>query len=237
MNDFMYNFLHDPLTSLLVTLVAFYGFGFVQKRFGGHSMLNPVVWAIVVCVCFVRFSGISYETYNMDGAGIIHFLLGPVTVALAVPLYRLLSMIKMDAKAILVTISAACILSAFSAFGVMVIMGVSEEMRSAVMSKSVTAPIAIDIARKIGTAPSLAVLFVFATNIPWILFTSFIFKSIRMKDERSQGLALGTVCHGLGVARAFQVSEVCGTYAVIGMSVMGILSGIVLPILILSFLL
>jgi len=229
-------FLADPLTSLLVTLIAFYGFGIVQKRFGGHAMLNPVVWAILVCVFFIQLSGVSYEQY-MDGAGVIHFLLGPVTVALAVPLYRLLSTIAKDARAILVTVGIAVILSAFSAFGVMAVMGASQDMQLAVTSKSVTAPIAIEIANKIGTPSSLAVLFVFATNIPWILFTGLIFKSMRIKDERSQGLALGTVCHGLGVARAFQISQVCGTYSVIGMSLMGILSGILLPILIILFVL
>ena len=232
----MNTILQDPLTSLFITLVAFYGFGLVQKRFGGHSMLNPVVWAIVVCVCFLSFSGISYDTY-MQGAGIIHFLLGPVTVALAVPLYRLIGKISQDARAILITILAACLISAFSAFGIMVLMGASEEMRLAVTSKSVTAPIAIEIANKIGTPSSLAVLFVFATNIPWLLLTSFVFRAIRMKDQRAQGIALGTVCHGLGVARAFQVSELCGTYAVIGMSLMGIISGILLPILIIAFVL
>lgn len=232
----MTDILQNPLTSLLVTLCAFYAFGAVQKKFGGHSMLNPVVWAIVVCVCFVTFSGISYETY-MEGAGIIHFLLGPVTVALAVPLYRLMGMISRDAKAILITILIACLLSAFSAFAVMAWMGAAQDMQLAVTSKSVTAPIAIEIAKKIGTPSSLAVLFVFSTNIPWILLTGFIFKGIRMKDERAQGLALGTVCHGLGVARAFQVSELCGTYSVIGMSLMGIISGILLPILILFFVL
>jgi len=226
----------DPLTSLLITLCAFYGFGLIQKRLGGHAMLNPVVWAIIVCVCFIQFSGVSYESY-MDGAGVIHFLLGPVTVALAIPLYRLMGMISRDAKAIMFTMIVAAVLSAFSAFEIMSVMGADMDMQLAVTSKSVTAPIAIEIANKIGTPASLAVLFVFATNIPWLLFTGLIFKSIGMQDEKSQGLALGTVCHGLGVARAFQISEKCGTYSVIGMSLMGIISGIILPILIIAFVL
>ena len=177
----------------------------------------------------------------MEGAGFIHFLLGPVTVALAVPLYRLLSTIQADARAILLSVGGAVLLSAFSAMAIMVFMGASQDMQLAVTSKSVTAPIAIEIANKIGTPESLAVLFVFATNIPWLLMTGYVFKALRIKDDeasqRAQGLALGTVCHGLGVARAFQISQTCGTYAVIGMSLMGILSGILLPILILSFIL
>ncbi|MFK7839695.1 MAG: LrgB family protein [Bdellovibrionales bacterium] len=236
----MTDILSDPLVSLFITLLAFYGFGHIQKRFGGHSMLNPVVWAIIVCVCFIQLVGISYDEY-MQGAGIIHFLLGPVTVALAVPLYRLLGMIKKDARALLITVFCAALISAFSAYAVMVFMDAHQDMQLAITSKSVTAPIAIEIANKIGTPESLAVLFVFATNIPWLLLTGFVFKAMRMKDDdlshQAQGLALGTVCHGLGVARAFQISEICGTYSVIGMSIMGIISGVVLPILIIMFVL
>ena len=225
--------LAHPLTSLLVTLGSFSGFSWLQKRAGGHAALNPVVWAIITCVCFIHFSGIGYETY-MDGAAPVHFLLGPVTVALAVPLYRLIDIIRKDAPAILLAIGFACLFSAASAMGIAGMMMASEEMRLAIASKSVTAPIAIEIAEKIGTPSSLAVLFVFMTNIPWLLFTGFLFKALRVKDERTQGLALGTVCHGLGAARAFQIGETAGTYAVIGMSLMGIFSGLLLPFLILK---
>ena len=67
--------------------------------------------------------------------------------------------------------------------------------------------------------------------------TGFLFKMVRMEDKHAQGLALGVTCHGLGVARAFQISKSCGTYAVMGMSLMGIISGILLPTLITMFLL
>lgn len=231
MMDFL---IEHPLTSLLVTLLSFHIFGIIQKRAGGHALLNPVVWAIVVCVCFIKASGISYEAY-MDGAGIIHFLLGPVTVALAVPLYRLSAMIRRDAKAILPAILVGCLVAAFSAMAIVYVMGGAQDMQLAIVSKSVTVPIAIDIAGKIGAAESLAVFFVFSTNIPWIILMGYVFKALSVRDERAQGLALGTTCHGLGVARAFQISEICGTYSVIGMSLMGIISGVILPILILRF--
>ncbi|MGH1399252.1 MAG: LrgB family protein [Alphaproteobacteria bacterium] len=232
----MAEILSNPLTSLLVTLCAFYGFSEIQKRAGGHSMLNPVVWAIIICVAFVSVSGISYEGY-MEGAGVIHFLLGPVTVALAVLLYRLLYDIAKDAKAIVITLLVGCLLSAFGAMALVMWLGGSEEIQLAILSKSVTAPIAIGIAQKIGTAESLAVLFVFATNIPWLLLSVPILKAIGVKDEESQGIALGTVCHGLGVAQAFQIGKRCGTYAVIGMSLMGIFSGVLIPVLVLIFVL
>lgn len=226
--------LSHPLTSLFVVLGSFAVVSAIQKKAGGHAALNPVVWAIIICVAFIQLSGISYDTF-MNGAYPVHFLLGPVTVALAVPLYRLMKTIKRDVRAILIAIGFGCLFSAFSAMAIAAMMMASEELQLAVTSKSVTAPIAIEIARKIGTPESLAVLFVFATNIPWLLFSGLFFKIGGIKDERAKGLALGTVCHGLGAARAFQISEKAGTYSVIGMSVMGILSGLLLPIIILTF--
>ena len=228
--------LNNPLTSLLLTLCAFYGFSLVQARFRGHSLLNPAIWAIFVCVLFVSLSGVSYETY-MDGAGIIHFLLGPATVAFAVPLYRILADIAKDARTFLITVLVACLFSAFGAMAIVALLGGTEDLQLAISSKSVTTPIAIGIAQKIDTPASLAVLFVFAANIPWLLLSAPLFKLIRIKDEDTQGIALGAICHGLGVAQAFQVGKRCGTYAVIGMSLMGIFSGVLLPILIIAFVL
>ncbi len=227
--------LSHPLASLLITLSSFSMFKYLQDKSGGNSLLNPVVWAIITCVIFIKTSGISYETY-MNGVSIIHFLLGPVTVALAVPLYRLMSVIKKDILAILLAIGLSCLTAAFSAMLIAYLMEASQDIQRALTSKSVTAPIAIEIANKIGTPESLAIFFVFTTGIPGSLLATFIFKSMKIKDERTQGLALGTTCHGLGTARAFQISETAGTYAIIGMSIMGILSGLFLPALIIYLL-
>jgi len=224
-----------PLTSLTLTLSAYSAFTWLQERSGGLAALNPAVWSILLCIAFIRLSGISYETY-LEGVAPIDFLLGPVTVALAIPLYRLLDILRSDAKAVLSTVSFACIMSAFSALGFAILFAASEEMRQAILTKSVTAPIAIEIANTTGTPASLAIMFVLATNIPWLLMSGVIFKAIRVSGERAQGLALGAVCHGLGTARAFQISPVAGTYAVIGMSLMGVLSGIILPFVILAIL-
>tara|TARA_R110002095_G_scaffold179758_1_gene157210 strand:+ start:164 stop:862 length:699 start_codon:yes stop_codon:yes gene_type:complete len=226
----MDHILQHPAVPLLFVLASFAGFSALQKRFKNHAFFNPVIWSILSSVVLIKLSGISYQSY-MEGAFPIHFLLGPATVALAVPLYRLLKNIKLDAKAIFVAIGFSSVFSAFSAMGVLIAMSASKDLQLAITSKSVTAPIAIEIAQKLGTPESLAILFVFATNIPWLLFTGLAFKVFRIHDERAQGLALGTTCHGLGAARAFQISEVAGTYSVIGMSLMGIISGLLLPIL------
>lgn len=229
----MDNLIQHPLLPIIFILGSYAGFSLLQKTCKNNALLNPVIWSIISSVLLINLTDLSYEKY-INNAFPIHFLLGPATVALAVPLYRLLNMIKRDAKAILVAIGFSSIFSAASAMSIMFIMDANQDLLFAVSSKSVTAPIAIEIAQKINTPESLAILFVFATNIPWLLFTGIIFKTFRIHDTRLQGLALGTTCHGLGAARAFQISETAGTYSIIGMSIMGITSGILLPFLILT---
>lgn len=231
----MDHILTHPLTSLLVTLGAFSLAQWLQKKAGGHSLLNPVVVAIAITVIFIIASGIGYEAY-MEGAGFIHFLLGPATVALAVPLYKQLQMIGKQALAVGTAVLTACFISGFVAWFLANQMGAETDIQLSIIPKSVTTPIAIGIAEKINTIPSMAVFFVFTTGILGSLFATLIFKIVRMDDDKAVGFSLGATCHGLGVARAFQKSETAGAFSVLGMSLMGLVSGILMPLIILVFL-
>jgi len=224
-----------PLMSLIVTLGAYSLAIILQKKAGGHSLLNPVVIAIVMVVLFITISGIDYQTY-MDGAGIIHFLLGPATVALAIPLYKQMQMIKKQVVAVTAAVLTACFISGFIAWIIAYQMGAGQDIELSIISKSVTTPIAIGIAEKIGTVSSLAVFFVFTTGILGTLFASLIFKLVRMDDDKAVGFSLGATCHGLGVAKAFQKSETAGVFSVLGMSLMGLVCGILMPFVVLFFL-
>lgn len=226
--------LTHPLTSLLVTLGAFSLAQWLQKKAGGHSLLNPVVLAIAITVIFIIASDIGYETY-MEGAGFIHFLLGPATVALAIPLYKQLQMIGRKALAVGTAVLTACFISGFTAWFLAHQMGAETDIQLSIIPKSVTTPIAIGIAEKINTIPSLAVFFVFTTGILGSLFAGLIFKIVKMDDDKAMGFSLGATCHGLGVARAFQKNETAGAFSVLGMSLMGLVSGILMPFVILMF--
>jgi predicted murein hydrolase (TIGR00659 family) len=225
-----------PLASLLVTLCSFSAAQGLQKRTGGHALLNPVVWSIALSVLYIYVTGIDYDTY-MRGGQYIHFLLGPVTVALAVPLYKHIKDIKKDITAFLMTVLIACPIAGFSAWGLSVWANAPENIQMAVIPKSATTPIAIEIAEKINAVPSLTILFVILTGVSGSLMGPAFLKMISVKSERAQGLAIGIAAHGIGAARAFQISEKAGTYAVIGMCMMGIASGIILPLLVLAFIL
>jgi hypothetical protein len=76
----------SPLLGLTMTLLAYQGATWLHRRSGGHPLANPVLLAVAVLVALLALTGTSYQTY-FDGAQFVHFLLGPATVALAIPLY------------------------------------------------------------------------------------------------------------------------------------------------------
>lgn len=225
-------FIFHPLTALFVTMGSFLLAQWIQKRMNGHSLLNPVVLSIIIVVSFLIMFDIPYKQY-LQNVHLINGLLGPATVALAIPLYHQLARIKKSLLPIGLSISVASLVAAGTGYFLAHKMGAATDIQLALIPKSATTPIAIEIAEKIGTDPSLAVFFVFTTGIIGSVIAGFIFKLVRITDEKAIGLALGVTCHGLGVARALQISEKAGAFAALGMSLMGIISGIVLPILVL----
>lgn len=223
-----------PLASLLVTLCSFSVFRHLQQKYNGHALLNPVPWSIALSALYISISGINYDIY-MRGGQYINFLLGPVTVALAVQLFKNIKEISKDAFAIGLTIFTFCPLAGFSAWFITVLAQAPSDIQLAMIPKSTTTPIAIEIAEKIHAIPSLAVLFVIITGVSGSILATSFFKLLRIKNEKAQGLAIGIASHGIGAARAFDISQTAGTYAIIGMSLMGLLSGIMLPLLIFWF--
>ena len=187
--------------------------------------------AIALVVIYISALDIPYAEY-LKNANLIHGLLGPATVALAIPLYNQLSLIKKSALGIVAAVLVASLVAAGVAYYMAVLMGATEDIQLSIIPKSATTAIAIGIAEKIGAQPSLAVFFVFTTGIIGSVIATMLFKLFRITDERAIGLSLGATCHGLGVARAFQYSEKAGVFSALGMSLMGIISGILLPILV-----
>ena len=227
--------LTHPLMAIFVTLGSFLLAQKIQEKYHGHNLLNPVVVAIGFVVIYLTALDIPHATYLQD-VNIIHALLGPTTVALAVPLYNQLPLIKKSFGAILGAIFISSLVAAGTAYYLADIMGAAEDIKLAIIPKSTTTPIAIGIAEKINIQVSLAVFFVFTTGIIGTMIGAVVFKICRITDAKAIGLAFGTACHGLGVARAFQHNKQAGAFAALGMGLMGIVSGILLPALTLYFL-
>ena len=142
----------SPLAHLTLTLIAFQFGSIIYQKLGMNPLLNPVMIAVVIVVAFLIASGTSYEEY-FEGAQFIHFLLGPATVALAIPLYRQFERVRKSAIAILASILAGSMTAALSAIYIGKFMSASPELLISLAPKPVTAPVAMGITEKLGGLP------------------------------------------------------------------------------------
>lgn len=220
----------SPLLGLTLTLVAYQAAYWIYQRAHFNPLLNPVLLAILMLVAALTLTGTSYATY-FDGAQFVHFLLGPATVALAVPLYLQFDNLKKLALPLAVALLAGSLTAIVSAVGIAWLLGASETTLLSLAPKSVTTPIAMGIAEKIGGIPSLAAVLVMLTGVSGAVMAKYVLDGLRITDFSVRGFAVGIAAHGIGTARAFQVSEQAGAFAGLGMGMNGLVTAILAPLL------
>lgn len=221
----------SPLLGLTLTLLAYQGAVWINRRCRSHPLANPVLLAVIALVALLWITGTKYRTY-FDGAQFVHFLLGPATVALAIPLYAQLDKLKRMAGPLLVALLAGSTCAAVSAVLVGKALGASDATLLSLAPKSVTTPIAMGIAEGLGGLPSLTSVLVILTGIAGAVGARYVFALLRIENEAVRGFALGLASHGIGTARAFQVSEQMGAFAALAMGLNGLLTALLLPWLI-----
>ena len=221
----------SPLLHLTLTLAAFVLASWVYRRFGLNPLLNPVLLAVVAIVLILRGTGTGYDTY-FDGAQFVHFLLGPATVALAVPLYANLDTLKRNLLPLGGALLAGSATAVLSAVGIGWALGASRETLLSLAPKTVTTPIAMGIAEKLGGLPSLTAVLVVTTGILGAVLARGTLNLLQVKDHAVRGFAVGIAAHGIGTARAFQVSETMGAFAGLGMGLNGMATAFLFPVLV-----
>lgn len=220
----------SPLAGLTLTLLAYIAGLWLFKRSGQFPLCNPVPIAILIISVVLWLSGTPYARY-FDGAQFIHFLLGPATVALAIPLHAYWRRLREMAVPLLAGLVAGSATAAFSAMALAWLLGASPETMFSLAPKSVTTPIAMGVAEQIGGIPSLTAVLVVLTGILGAIGFPFLFRLLRISHHPAQGFAIGLAAHGLGTARAFLVSEEMGAFSALGMGLNGVLTAILLPLL------
>ena len=219
-----------PLLWLTLTLVA-YGIGdWAFRASGRRPLVNPVLLAVALLALVLTVTGTDYATY-FEGAQFVHFMLGPATVALAVPLYVNRALIRRSLLPMLAALVVGAGTAMVSAVWIAQAAGVSPGTQPSLVPKSVTAPVAIGIAETLGGQPSLTAVLVILTGIIGAVVGTPIFNALGITDYRARGFAMGVASHGIGTARAFQVSETAGAFAGIGMGLNALLTALVAPLL------
>lgn len=220
-----------PLLWLTCTVVAYVLADSISARLNRHPLANPVLISVLLIAPLLSISQTPYATY-FDGAQFIHFLLGPATVALAVPLQANLATIRKSALPLLAALFAGSLAAAGSAILIAMVFGLPEQVIVSVSPKSTTAPVALGISEALGGSPTLTAVLVILTGIVGAVVVTPLMNLLRINDWRARGFAVGVAAHGIGTARAFQVNETAGAFAGIGLALNAVLTSILAPILV-----
>lgn len=218
----------SPLLGLTITLVAYSVAHRVYVFTNANPLLNPVVTAIVLLIVVLRLTGTSYADY-FAGAQYVHFLLGPATVALAIPLYEQAANLRKLWLPLSITLVSGVSIGALSAVLLAKYLGAGVQTQLSLAPKSVTTPVAMGISENIGGLPSLTAAFVVVTGIFGAIVGTKLLALLRFKDNSTIGVALGLAAHGIGTARAFQVNSEMGAFAGLAMALSAFLTAVILP--------
>lgn len=214
-----------PLLWLSATLVAYVIGDAASAAARRHPLVNPVVIAAGLLVLLLLLTDTPYQTY-FEGAQFVHFLLGPATVALGVPLWRNRARVMQSLAPMLCALAAGSVTAIVSAAGIGWLLGAPMPIVATLATKSVTAPIAMALSSTLGGIPPLAAVLVVLTGIFGAVIVTPLMNALRITGYAARGFAVGIASHGIGTARAFQVSEEAGVFAGIAMGLNGALTAL-----------
>ncbi|GGB87879.1 membrane protein [Marinobacterium zhoushanense] len=231
MTSFWVYFSARPLLWIVLTLAAFMFSRWLNKRLGGLALFQPVLISMVILISLLVATGTDYDTY-FEGAQFIHFLLGPATVALAIPLCDYFDRVRKMWLPILIASLCGVFTAVVSAAGIAWLLGGETRTILTLVPKSVTSPIAIGIVEKIGGYPSMAAGLVLITGMIGCVIAPRVFRLMKIEDEVSRGFCLGLSAHGLGTAYALGLSGMAGAFAGLAMGVAGLVTAFLVPLLV-----
>ncbi|GAA3860458.1 LrgB family protein [Celeribacter arenosi] len=219
---------------LTATLIAYLIGDACFRLSGAKPYVNPVLISMVLLSILLQTTDTSYATY-FEGAQFIHFMLGPATVALAVPLWRNWALVKSAAMPLLAALVVGSLVAMGSAVAIGAAMGLDEALLLSLVPKSATSPVALGVSEAIGGLPTLTVALVLVTGVVGAVVTTPLNNALRIRDYRGRGFATGVAAHGIGTARAFQVHGTAGAFAAVGMVMNAIATALFAPLFVQLF--
>ncbi|MEP0068786.1 LrgB family protein [Pyruvatibacter sp.] len=218
----------SALIWLAITVVAYLGALAFARRVNGYPLANPVLVASVPVILAMLATDTPHAVYQEGGAWLLA-LLGPATVALAIPLFRNWPKVRAAAGPLFLAIGAGSVTAVSTALVTVWALGAETQTLLSLAPKSVTTPIAMGIAQTTHGLPLLAAAIVIVTGVIGAIIGPWLLNRLGIKDAQAHGVALGTAAHGIGTARAFQESEETGTFSGVAMGVNGIATALLLP--------
>ena len=224
----------EPLSWLTLTIGSYLIGNFIYKKFHLFPLFNPVAITITIISLILLCFDITYERY-FSGAQFIHFLLGPVTVSLAIPIYKKWKLIKSYVLPIIASLLSGCVFAILSTYLTAIIFINDKELILSLIPRNVTAPIAMGISEVIGGIPSITAIITIITGITGASFGVFILNFFNFTSMPARGFALGLASHGIGTSRAMSVDKNAGVFAAVAMGLSGIVTSLLVPIFVKIF--
>jgi len=225
--------LDSPATSttlwITATLASYWAAAALYRATRAHPLCLPVVTGTAAVIALLRATGTSYETYFAAVRPLV-FLLGPATVALAVPMHGQIKTLRNIWKPIAAALAVGSTVAVGSAVAIGWVFGAHAPTLVAIAPRSATMPIATSLAEHFGGPASLAAVAVLVTGVAGTMLCGPVLRwVVRSEDEAVQGFALGLTAHAIGTGRALQISERAGAYAALGMGLNGLLTAVLMP--------
>lgn len=221
-----------PKFSILFTILVFALSFELSRRVRFMRHVHPAILTIAAIIVLLKLTGTPYQHY-FEGAQFIHLLLGPATVVLAVPLFDNLDRIR----TMLMPLLSSCIFGGVSAIVFTMVIarvtGSPSEVSISLAPKSVTTPIAMQIADKLHGLPSLTAAMVLVTGVVGCLTAPLVFKALGIHDHTVKGFTLGMTAHGFGTAHSFAtISALAGAFSGLAMGIAGLATAAIAPLLV-----
>lgn len=207
---------------IFITLF-FYGVGMALKQKVKHTLVNPMLLAIIFTIAFLKIFSIEYAAYN-SSAKYISYLMTPATICLAVPLYRQLDTLKKNCKAVMIGIMSSVIVTMLSVLAFARFFGLSRASYVTMLPKSITTPIGIGVAEELGGYVAITVASIVISGILGNIFAETVCKMFGIQEPIARGIAIGCSSHALGTVKALEMGEVEGAMSSLSIALAGILT-------------
>ena len=215
-------FAQSTTVGVVLSLIA-YGIGcWIQKKTKSDAA-NPLLISIIICIALLLIMKVDYENY-LKSAQYLSYFLTPATVALAIPLYKQLDLLKKDAAAILIGSFSGVIASLVSILLLSVLFGLSHEMYVTLLPKSITTAIGMGIAEELGGSVTISVAVIIITGITGNVIAVMMCRLLRLKSPIARGVMIGTASHVIGTAKAMEIGEVEGAMSSLAIVICGLMT-------------
>ena len=215
-------FLNSATIGVVLSIFA-YQIGVFLKKKTNSPFLNPLLVSVVIVMAILIVFRVDYESYN-SSAKYLSYLLTPVTVSLAIPLYRQMESLKKNFKAIMLSVLAGTLASMGVILLMSILFGLSHEEYVTLLPKSITTAIGMVVSEELGGYVTITVAVIVVTGILGNIIGEFVCKAFRIQHPISKGLALGTSAHAIGTTKAMEMGEIEGAMSSLAIVVAGLIT-------------